>query len=233
MTYVLVHGATFAASCWDLLVPYLDDDDVIAIDLPGRGSRPADLSHVAIADFVTAVVAEIEARDLRDVVLIGHSLAGITLPGVAARVPDRLARLVFVAATVPEHGQSVIEALDAATREVAAANRNGGEFTASEEWARAAFCNDMDDQQAQWTLAHMGPEAPGVMIEPVDLTGLDTAVARSWVRLLQDAVIAPEQQSGYATRIGADVIDLDAGHMAMISRPHALAAILRSLRHGR
>ena len=86
MTYVLAHGATFAASCWDLLVPHLDDD-VIAIDLPGRGSRPADLSRVAIAEFVAAVLAEIEAWDLRDVVLVGHSLAGITLPGVAVPSP--------------------------------------------------------------------------------------------------------------------------------------------------
>ena len=92
-----------------------------------------------------AVVAEIEPRDFRDVVLVGHSLAGITLPGVAACVPDRLSRVGFVAATVPEHGQSVVEALEAATREVAAANRNGGEFTSSEGWALVAVVRSLRD----------------------------------------------------------------------------------------
>ena len=108
MTYVLVHGATFDGSCWDLLLPHLDGP-AIAVDLPGRGSRPADLTQVTIQDFVDVVVDEIECCDLHDVVLVGHPLAGITLPGVAA----------------------------------------------PEDWARAAFCNDMDDDLTSWTLAHM------------------------------------------------------------------------------
>ena len=228
MTYVLVHGATFAASCWDLLVPHLDQE-TIAVDLPGRGSRPADLGAVTIQHFVDAVVAEIEDRDLHDVVLVGHSLAGITLPGVMDRVPHRLARVVFVAASVPEHGQSIMEALDAATREVAEASASSGEIATPVDWARAVFCNDMDDDAASWTLAHMGGEASGVMNEPVDLSGLRRGVPRTWVRLLRDAVVSPEQQSFYASRVGAEVVDLDAGHMAMISRPVALAEVLRSL----
>jgi len=228
MTYVLVHGATFAGSCWDLLLPHLDGPSV-AVDLPGRGTRPADLTRVTIGDFVEAVVDEIERRDLRDVVLVGHSLAGITLPGVAARVPERLARLVFLGATVPEHGQSVLQALDAATREVAAHSMSGEHVAAPEDWARAAFCNDMDDDLAAWTLAHMGPESSGVMMEPVDLSGLDGPVPRTWILTLHDAVVDHDRQLTYAERARAAVIELDAGHMAMISRPAQLASVLGAL----
>ena len=228
MTYVLVHGATFAGSCWDLMLPHLPCA-VVAVDLPGRGSRPADLMQVTVRDFVDAVVDEIERRDLHDVVLVGHSLAGITLPGVAARIPERLARLVFVAATVPEHGQSVLEALDVATQAVAAESMSGEHVDPPADWARAAFCNDMDDELTSWTLAHMGPEASGVMVEPVDLSGLDTAVPRTWILTLHDAVVDVERQRLYAERTGADVVELDAAHMAMISRPELLASLLGSL----
>jgi len=228
MTYVLVHGATFDGSCWDLLLPHLDGP-AIAVDLPGRGSRPADLTQVTIRDFVDAVVDEIECRDLHDVVLVGHSLAGITLPGVAARIPERLARLVFVAATVPGQGESVLEALDQATQEVAAESMTGEQVAAPEDWARAAFCNDMDDDLTSWTLAHMGPEAAGVMTEPVDIRGLDSAVPRTWVLTLHDAVVDVERQLLYAHRARAEVIELDAAHMAMISRPEQLAMVLGSL----
>src|SRR5689334_20641937 len=112
MTFVLVHGGSFAASCWEPLLPSLPDSTV-AVDLPGRGSRPRPLAGITIADFVDAVVEEIESRDLRDAVLVGHSMAGITMPGVAARVPDRLARLVFVACTVPGDGERIVDTLDA------------------------------------------------------------------------------------------------------------------------
>lgn len=229
MTYVLVHGATFDSRCWEPLLPYLDAD-AVAVDLPGRGSRPADLSRVTIGDFVDAVVDEIERRDLHDVQLVGHSLAGITLPGVAARIPDRLARLVFVAATVPEHGETVMDALNATVRQLANDNAVGGTVIAPEDWARRVFCNDMDDTQTNWTLQHMGQEAPGVMTEPVDLRGLDSEVARSWVLPLHDAIAVPDDQRRYAARIGADVNEIDAAHMVMISQPRELARVLGVLR---
>jgi len=89
MTTVLVHGGGLGKDCWNPMLPFLDGH-VLAIDLPGRGDRPADLSKVGIADFVDAVVDDLESHDLHDVVLIGHSLAGITIPQVAAR-PRRAA----------------------------------------------------------------------------------------------------------------------------------------------
>ena len=106
VTYVLVHGGGFSGSCWDELLPYLDDR-VIAIDLPGRGARPADLHTLTIADFVAAVVDEVVREDLTDVTLVGHSMAGLTLPGVAESVPTRLRHLVFISCAVPPHGTSL------------------------------------------------------------------------------------------------------------------------------
>ncbi len=229
MTYVLVHGATFDGRCWEPLLPYLDAD-AVAVDLPGRGSRPADLSLIAINDFVDAVVDEIVSRDLHDVQLVGHSLAGITLPGVAARIPDRLARLVFVGATVPAHGQTVMDALNAAVRELADDNAAEGTVIAPEDWARRLFCNDMDETQTKWTLEHMVNEAPGVMTEPVDLRGLENEVARSWVLPLRDAIVVPDDQRRYAERVAADVNEIDAAHMVMISQPRELARVLGVLR---
>jgi pimeloyl-ACP methyl ester carboxylesterase len=85
---------------------------VVAIDLPGRGDRPGDLSTIHVADFVDAVVDELESRDLHDVVLVGHSLAGLTIPQVAGRVPDRIRALVFVSCTVPRDGQTTYDTLD-------------------------------------------------------------------------------------------------------------------------
>src|SRR5215472_3169601 len=104
MTMVLVHGGGCTKECWGLLLPHLDGD-VLAIDLPGRGDRPGNLAKLGIADFVDAVVEDLESRDLRDVVLVGHSLAGLTIPQVAGRVPHRIRALVFVSCTVPRDGQ--------------------------------------------------------------------------------------------------------------------------------
>src|SRR5262245_59722107 len=119
--FVLVHGGGFAGSCWDDVVPLLPPP-VIACDLPGRGTRARDLAELHVACLGDAVVRDIEANDLRDVVLVGHSMGGITLPSVMARVTDRLRHVVFVSCTVPDEGQRIVDTLDPAMREMAEAS---------------------------------------------------------------------------------------------------------------
>jgi len=232
VTYVLVHGGGFAGSCWDELRPHLEEPS-IAVDLPGRGDRPAALATLTIGDFVGSVVDELVAHDLSDVTLVGHSMAGLTLPGVAGAVPGRLRRLVFVSCSVPPHGASLLQELGGLSPAVAEiAGRIGDALTDEHgvlhpELARAMFCNDMDDATARSTLARMVPEATGVLSEPVDLSGLEQPVPRTYVRLTRDASIDLESQDRMIATIGrCDTATLDAGHMAMISRPAELAALI-------
>ncbi len=235
MTYVLVHGGGFAGSCWDELRPYLDRPSV-AVDLPGRGRHPADLTTVTIGDFVASVVGDIVSAGLSDVTLVGHSLAGVTLPGVAEAAPDRIRRLVFVSCAVPPHGTAVAEVLGGfspTVAEVAGSIGDGlvdGAGALHPDLARAMFCNDMDEEQTQSTLARMGPESLSVIGEPVDLTGLGQPIPRTYVRLGRDASIERAGQDRMIGNIpGCEVRDLDAGHMAMISRPDELAAVLAAI----
>lgn len=228
---VLVHGGGFAASCWDRLVPLLPEP-VFAVDLPGRGTRPAPLADLGIADFVAAVVQTIESADLREVTLVGHSLAGVTLPGVAAAVPDRLARLIFVACTVPAAGQRVVDTLaDPGVRALAEEAAHGlpPDTPLDAGLATALFCNDMDEATTAYTLELMVPEAPRPVIEPVALAGLDQPVPRNWIRPVHDAVVPPDVQARFATAIDADIVDIDAAHMAMISAPRLLADAIGAL----
>jgi pimeloyl-ACP methyl ester carboxylesterase len=232
MTFVLVHGGGFAGSCWDELRAQLPGPSV-AVDLPGRGSHPADLSTVTVDDFVASVVDETVTHDLTDVTLIGHSMAGLTLPGVAEAVPTRLRRLVFVSCSVPPHGTSLGEVLGGLSPTVAAlADRLGdaaigGRGVLHPDLARAMFCNDMDEDQSASTLDRMVGEAVSVLSQPADLTGLRHPIPRTYVRLTRDASISLEAQDRMIGNLGrVEVVDLDAGHMAMISRTTDLAALL-------
>ena len=58
---------------------------VLTVDLPGRAGKPADLASVSIGDCVESVVADIEGAGLSDVVICGHSMAGVT---ISAGMPD-------------------------------------------------------------------------------------------------------------------------------------------------
>jgi pimeloyl-ACP methyl ester carboxylesterase len=214
---VLVHGGAFAASCWDLLLPHLDGP-VLAVDLPGRGAHPADLAEVTLADAAASVVADVDAAGFDEVVLVGHSLAGSTMPGVVGLLGDRVRHAVFVACTVPEDGRSSFDTLDAEVQ------TGGIDF-------RYAFGNDLDDEQWAWCESRMVPEAMGLVIGAVHLRPLHASKAGfTWIRTLQDAIVPPDRQLRFAANVPhCEVVDLDAAHMCMISRPAELAEALRTV----
>ena len=107
--FVLVHGAFQSAATWDLVAPRLRKGGrrVIVATLTGLGTNAAALSEtVALDTHVADVVSLLERENLNDVVLVGHSYAGMIITGVAERAGDRIAHLVYVDALVPDHGQA-------------------------------------------------------------------------------------------------------------------------------
>ena len=236
MAFVLVHGGAHTAGCWARLEPHLEATS-LAIDLPGRGARPASLLELRLDDWVDAIVEDIGAVGDEKVVLVGHSLAGMSLPRVAARVPERLAHIVFVSCSVPPEGRSPIDMLEPEVQKLARTQEARGTSTVlPEAAARAMFCNDMDEEQARFVIDGLVPEAPEPIHEPSRLAGLANGVPMTWVRLLRDTVLPPATQDVYIEAIRSvapiAVVDLDAGHDAMVSQPEALARVLNAIHEG-
>ena len=80
--YVLVHGSCHGAFCWEEVIKHMEKQGkrAYALDLPGHGDRIPERPNVRYDDYPNAVVEFIEGRDLNNVVLVGHSMAGIVIP---------------------------------------------------------------------------------------------------------------------------------------------------------
>lgn len=104
---VLVHGAWHGGWCWSRVVPPLQASGarVFAPTLTGLGERAHLTAEPPGLDtHIADVVGLIEAEELEDVVLVGHSYAGMVVTGVADRLKTRTARLVYLDAAVPSDG---------------------------------------------------------------------------------------------------------------------------------
>ena len=100
----------------------------------------------------------------------------------------------------------------------------------AEQQAREMFCNDMDEQQTQFVLDHLCPEAPQIISEAADLAGLRHPIPRSYVRLLRDQTLSLEFQDRSIAALGTvEVLEIDNGHNVMVSNPQALAQLLNGL----
>ena len=109
-TIVIVHGAWGGAWAFRKVEAELRDKgyNVYRPQLTGLGDRV----HLARPDIglslhIEDVVNMILFEDLHDIILVGHSYGGMVITGVADRVPDRIKRLIYVDAFVPNDGESV------------------------------------------------------------------------------------------------------------------------------
>jgi pimeloyl-ACP methyl ester carboxylesterase len=134
MTIVLIHGGGTTAHFWDRLMPHLDGA-VVAVNLPGRADRPADLATLSVADEVASVVADIQSLAGKDpVTLVAHSSGGLVVPGVVSELAGRVKSVILNAALVPSEGGCGIDCMKERHREglvmaLAAANREGRTIT--------------------------------------------------------------------------------------------------------
>lgn len=112
-TFVIVHGAWGGGWAWRRVDRLLraHGHDIYRPTLTGQGERVHLASpEIGLATHVEDVVNVIRFEDLHDVILVGHSYGGMVITGVAEKVPERIRRLVYVDAFLPEDGESLVTA---------------------------------------------------------------------------------------------------------------------------
>jgi pimeloyl-ACP methyl ester carboxylesterase len=235
---VLVHGGGVAADCWEPTLDAIHGMEpklrVLAVDLPGRRGKSGDLITACIDGWVDSVVSDIENAAIDDLVIVGHSLAGLTVPSVVTKLGSaRVREMILATAQVPANGSALVDtfprALGRYARVTAKRNvqkgRSGG---LPSVMARLAFCNGMTPAQRSFTLARSYPESPSIMIEKVDRSGMPDDVPRTWILTRRDRAVSLKIQRECIAALGGvqTLIEIDTCHMLMVSEPERLAEIL-------
>ena len=238
---VLVHGGEHSGDCWDLVLAELRSREpelrTLAVDLPGHGRKPGDLATVTIGEWVDSVVADIEEAGLGDTVVVGHSMAGVTVPGVVTKLgSSRVREMILATAFVPPQGSAIADTLGGPLAVFARrAARIGRPMKIPAPAARWAFCNGMTPAQRRLTMSKLEAESARIPGEPVDRSGLPDDVPRTWILTTRDRAQSVKSQHASIAALGGvhEVIPIDACHEVMFSHPERLAEILveRCQRH--
>ena len=190
-TYILVHGAWSAAWVWRDVGAELTRRDVkwTALDLPSstHGAHP----NTYLADDAREVI-EIAKLD-GPVVLVGHSYGGAVITEAAEQIPN-LEGLIYVAALIPELGQSttgVTRMVDAPTMLDAAIEADGDMLRLRPALAKEALFQDCTDDVADWAVSNSRRRpAPACVVPAAPSTSTyrrSTCDARSIRRSIQDS----------------------------------------------
>jgi pimeloyl-ACP methyl ester carboxylesterase len=226
-TVVLIHGSGHTSLIWDDVVAKLDGP-ALAVDLPGRRRRPADLTLGTIEASSAAAASDVEAAGAHRVVLVGHSSGGLILPSLAARLGARVCHLVFVAGLIAADGHSVSEIIAPddpdsmlATRDALCQQYSGTTFGGLSD-GEPPIDTDLGLTEDVRTVGSI--ESLTLMYQPVSWQGVSPSLPRSFVRCLADPIQPREMQARLIASAGADeVFDIDADHTPAVSRPDELA----------
>ncbi len=235
---LLVHGAFGRASCWERVAPGLRaaGHQVETIDLPGQGEDPTPTGEVTLERYAQRVCEVLAAGP--PAVLVGHSMGGMVITQAAARCPECVGRLVYVAAFLPQDGQSLIdltqlpEAAGDAVQTGLVVEGDPPIATMPPEAAREGLMHCCDDEQAAWAQSLRGPQPVAPFTHPVRIDGNEqfARLPRAYVMCLQDRAIRPALQRRMLEAAGCDpVIEIDTDHSVWASRPEELAAALDRL----
>ncbi len=245
MTVVLVHGGGTTAHFWDRLLPLLDAG-TIAVDLPGRADKPADLATLSVDDEVASVVADVrsQAGD-GPIVLVAHSSGGLVVPGVVSALGGRVSSIVLNAALVPVEGGCGIDCMKERHREglvqaLDAAGRDGRTITlpgppADPESFRHAYGGDpLDDETLAFVVDPVRCVEDTVhhYFQPVRWSAV-RGVPITYVLNERDRPVPPETQEEMARRLPAPVtvLRVDSGHLLPVTSPGGFAEIVAGVAH--
>lgn len=236
-TLVLVHGAFQSASDWGAVVSQLEStgNNVIAVNLPGRDTDGEAAKAISLQSYIDNVIGVVSTVD-QPVHLIGHSFGGITITAVAEVIPDNIETLVYIAAYVPEDGESM--------EKLAYSDKDNGftekSFVVAKDYSHATileedqarlFGNDADAEQINSLQASMIKEPLAPIGTPVSITeGNSSSVKKAYIRTLRDQTVSTPLQTKMLMRAKIDnVIDIDSGHLPYLTEPEQLVGAILKL----
>lgn len=232
MDIALVHGSYHGTWCWDFLRPELErrGHRVATVDLP---ISDATLGASGYADAVgSAIEATLGPSSVP--LIVGHSMAGLIIPIVAARRP--VARLVFLAAFLPIPGRSANdqrshERIDGLLPPKVTEWTDLGDdvWMVGPRTATELFYHDAPAAVARWATQRLRPQAYRVLQEVTPLSDWPEVAASSIVCRDDRAINPAWVRAAAKERLGVEPIELEGGHSPFLTRPAELARILDAL----
>jgi pimeloyl-ACP methyl ester carboxylesterase len=226
-TIVLEHGAFADAASWDGVVARLQRAGypVVSAANPLRG--PA-----TDAAYLRSVLGHIDGP----VVLVGHSYGGTVISQAAAGLEDKVKALVYIAAFLPDTGESSIgltnkfpgstlgQAVESVNYSLPAGGQ-GADVYIQQEKFRSQFAADVPKDKAGLMAAGQRPIAAAALEEKSTRAAWKTIPSWSLVTT-EDRNIPVAAQRFMSARAKARTTTIDASHAVSVSRPEAVTRVV-------
>jgi pimeloyl-ACP methyl ester carboxylesterase len=222
--FVLVHGSWNGSWSWKKVTPLLlqAGHTVYAPTLTGMGDRKhLHARGITLDTHIQDIAQLLEYEDLSDVMLVGHSYGGMVISGVAEQAAERIARLIYLDAFIPQDGENAYQLMPdrGAYLSQRVKTEGDGWFVPSLTPYGLGVTDPVD---IQWVNARLTPTTAATFEQPIHLgNAAARQIPRSYIQTSEYERMAIRAKSA-----GWDFHELQVGHSAMITAPRELATIL-------
>jgi pimeloyl-ACP methyl ester carboxylesterase len=236
-TYVLVHGSWLGKFCWAEVVPMLETmgNTVITVDLPAHGDDLTPPEQVSLDSYRDAVLAVVGDRN--NIILVGHSMAGMVISAVAEAIPAQLKALAYLCAYLPQSGENLYQ-LATEDKESLAGRywrqeypENYSPAWIASEGIAEVFGADCPPQLQELLVKKHRPEPIPPLATPITLTeDRYGSVPRYYIETLQDRTVSHQLQTLMLSRVSVKQrFQLPSSHCPFFSMPSQLVNYLTKL----
>jgi len=232
---MLVHGASHGGWCWEKIVPLLEANGhrVCAPDLPGLGNDPTPPANVTLADNVEKLSRLLDKMD-EPVVLVGHSLGGITISALAEARRRKLKALVYLCAILPQPGKTGRDMSgldpDAMWRLSRQVSPDGLTYTFARDKIPGLFYADVSPEDRYRAMERLRPQPLSISTTPVTLTEERFgSVPRWYIECTLDNAVKIGLQRQMLKLTPCKVITMECGHSPFYSDPEELVEHLEAI----
>ena len=229
-TFILVHGAFHGGWCWSRVAPRLraGGHTVFTPTQTGLGDRQHLLSAaITLNTFIEDICSVIDTEELQDVALVGHSFGGISITGVADRMPDRVRHLIYLDSRILAAGQSMLDADPERSADWHRIAHEGGGLAIPPPPASYFGCTDPAD--LAWITRRLTPHPIGTFTSPLNLVNATIGNGRPCTYVACTNPVYPRLEpcrTWARGRRGWHWAEIATGHDAMVSAPRDLADLL-------
>ena len=232
-TFILIHGSWHSAWNWHKVTPLLEKAGhrVFAIDLPGMGRDKTPIEKVTISGTVRKIVDLIDSIE-GQVILVGHSKNGIMISQAAEYRPDKIEKLVYLAAYLVPNGKTQreysIQDTEGWLKPYVTQHPETASHTLQPEIYKEGLYHDCDDDITELAKVLLGHEPVESGITPLSLSEENWGrVPRVYIECTEDRAVTPFiQQKMYTETPCEKVYKLNTSHSPFFSQPKALVDIL-------
>lgn len=235
-TFILIHGSWHSAWNWHRLTPILEKagHKVIAIDLPGMGRDKTPIQEVRMETTVEKICKLIDSLEEKPI-LVGHSKNGVLISQAAEYRPDKIEKLVYLAAYLVPNGKTQREYSVQDTKgwlkPHVTLHEDMNATTLQLEIFKEGLYHDCDDYITELAKVILSHEPVESGTTPLQLTDENFGkVPKVYIECTQDRAVTPFIQKKMYTETPCDkVYSMDTSHSPFFSKPAELAEILCSL----